>query len=134
MALFILLLVLLGMVDAVQIMMTRYTVSQAVRAAAHQAALIGGPDGRNGKLSVIPGSDNANGTIADTARLILDSGMATDASKATIHVACSSSPCRRYSSITVRVQYQDSLWVAIPMFSDVHADLSATRAAEKDGQ
>jgi hypothetical protein len=134
MALFILLLVLLGMVDAVQIMMTRYTVSQAVRAAAHQAALIGGPDGQNGSLSPLSGAGNAEGTVADSARLILDTGMATDASKATIRVSCSSSPCRRYSPITVRIQYQDALWVPIPMFTDVHADLSATRAAEKDGQ
>jgi Flp pilus assembly protein TadG len=133
MALFILLLVLLGMVDTVQIMMTRYTVAQAVRAAAHQAALIGGPDGTNGALSTTK-DGRAKGTIADTARLIFDSGMATDSSKATIHVTCGSSPCRRYNPITVRIQYQDTLWVPIPMFTDVHADLSATRAAEKDGQ
>src|SRR5688572_33209816 len=44
----ILLLVILGGLDGLQIMMTQYTVSQAVRASAHQAALIGGPDGQNG--------------------------------------------------------------------------------------
>jgi hypothetical protein len=133
MSLFILLLVLLGMADAVQIMMARYTVSQAVRAAAHQAALIGGPDGNNGNLGTTT-DGRASGTVADTARLVLDSGMATDSSKATIHVGCSSSPCRRYSPVTVRIHYQDTLWVPLPAFTDVHADLSATRAAEKDGQ
>ena len=133
MSLFVLLLVLLGMVDAVQIMMTHYTVSQAVRAAAHQAALVGGPDGTDGTLSSTS-DGHAKGTIANTARMILDSGMATDSSKATITVTCAASPCRRYNAVTVRIQYQDSLWMPMPAFTDVHADLSATRAAEKDGQ
>src|SRR5438045_3615537 len=47
-ALGIILLVILCGLDLLQIVMTQYTVSQAVRAAAHQAALIGGPDGANG--------------------------------------------------------------------------------------
>src|SRR6266545_6752660 len=66
----ILLLVILGGLDVLQIQMTQYTVSQAVRAAAHQAALIGGPDGQNGSWG-----DGArpSGTVADTARVILDS-------------------------------------------------------------
>src|SRR5262245_27273742 len=76
----VLLLVILGGIDGLQIMMTQYTVSQAVRASAHQAALIGGPDGapfeNSGPLPSIEGS------VAQTARTILDSGMMTDSSKA----------------------------------------------------
>ena len=129
----ILLVIILGGLDGLQIMMTQYTVSQAVRAAAHQAALIGGPDGapfeNSGPLPSI------EGTVAQTARTILDSGMVTDSHKATITVTCARRPCRRYDPITVRLQYQDSVWAPIPgLFSQVRADLSATRLAEKDDQ
>ena len=129
----ILLLIILGGLDGLQIMMTQYTVSQAVRAAAHQAALIGGPDGapleNSGPLPSIEGS------VAQTARTILDSGMVTDSDKATITVTCARRPCRRYDPITVRIQYQDSVWAPVPgLFSQVTANLSATRLAEKDGQ
>ena len=127
----ILLLVILGGLDGLQIMMTQYTVSQAVRAAAHQAALIGGPDGTNGTWG-----DGAHptGTVADTARVILDSGMVTDATRATITVSCARTPCRRYDPITVRITYQDAVWAPLGPFQAAHADLSATRLAEKDAQ
>lgn len=125
----ILLLVVLGGIDGLQILMTQYSVAQAARAAAHQAALIGGPDGANGALD-----GHATGSIAETARLVLDSGMMTDARQATITVSCAGSPCRRYSPITVRITYQGELWAPIGPFTAVGADISATRASEKDGQ
>src|SRR6266545_1576405 len=127
----VLLLVILGGLDVLQIQMTQYTVSQAVRAAAHQAALIGGPDGQNGSWG-----DGArpSGTVADTARIILDSGMVTNSSKATISVTCARTPCRRYDPITVRITYQDAIWAPIGPFAWAKADLSATRLAEKDAQ
>jgi len=127
----VLLLVILGGLDVLQIQMTQYTVSQAVRAAAHQAALIGGPDGQNGSWG-----DGArpSGTVADTARVILDSGMVTNSSKATITVSCARTPCRRYDPITVRITYQDAIWAPIGPFQLAKADLSATRLAEKDAQ
>src|SRR5437868_15056781 len=65
----VLLLFLLGGLDCLQLLMTNYTVSQAVRAAAHQAALIGGPDGQNGSWGALP---HPSGTVAETARVILD--------------------------------------------------------------
>ena len=68
----ILLLLILGGLDGLQILMTQYTVNQAVRAAAHQAALIGGPDGSNGSLQT--SGTHATGTVAETARTILNSG------------------------------------------------------------
>jgi hypothetical protein len=73
-----------------------------VRAAAHQAALIGGPDRQNGSWG-----DGArpSGTVADTARIILDSGMVTNSSNATVSVACARTLCRRYDLITVRITY-----------------------------
>ena len=128
----VLLLVILGGIDGLQIMMTQYTVSQAVRASAHQAALIGGPDGspfeNSGPLPSIEGS------VAQTARTILDSGMMTDSSNASITMMCAHNPCRRYDPITIRITYQDSIWAPIGPFKLVKADLSATRLAEKDDQ
>jgi len=127
----ILLLVILGGIDVLQVQMTQYTVSQAVRAAAHQAALIGGPDGQNGSWG---SGTHPSGTVADTARLILDSGMMTDSGKAAITVTCARRPCRRYDPITVRITYQDAIWAPIGPFQLVKADLGATRLAEKDAQ
>jgi hypothetical protein len=123
----VLLLLILGAIDGLQILMTNYTVSQAVRAAAHQAALIGGPDGSSGNIA------KSGGTVAETARLVLDSGMATQADKAWITVACPT-PCRRYSPITVTIQYHDDIWAPIGPFDTVQVQLSTTRAAEKDQQ
>jgi Flp pilus assembly protein TadG len=125
----LLLLLILGGVDALQILMTQYSVSQAVRASVHQAALIGGPEGSNGKLD-----GQANGQVAETARLILDSGMMTDAAHATITVSCARTPCRRYDPITVRITYEQELWAPIGPFSVTRADIQAVRAAEKDSQ
>ena len=129
----IVLMVILGGIDLLQIAMTQYTVSQAVRTAAHQAALIGGPDGASGTWA--EGGQHPTGTVAKTARMILDSGMVTDAAKATITVSCARTPCRRYDPITVRIQYRDTVFAPFPgLLTAVHADLSATRAAEQDSQ
>jgi hypothetical protein len=129
----IVLLVILGGIDLLQIAMTQYTVSQAVRASAHQAALIGGPDGANGTWAA--GGQHPTGTVTQTARTILDSGMVTDATKATITVTCVRTPCRRYDPITVRIQYLDTVFAPFPgLLTAVHADLSATRASEQDSQ
>lgn len=129
----VLLLVILGGLDCLQLAMTNYTVSQAVRAAAHQAALIGGPDGQNGGWGPAA-SPKASGTVAQTARTILDSGMVTDATKATISVSCAH-PCRRYSAITVRITYAEAVWAPFPgVFTTINVSQSATRAAEKDQQ
>ena len=126
-----LMLVILGGLDGLQIMMTQYTVSQAVRAAAHQAALIGGPDGQNGTWG---NGTHPSGTVASTARLILDSGMVTDATRATITVSCARTPCRRYDPITVRITYQDAVWAPLGPFQLARAVVRATRLAEKDAQ
>jgi Flp pilus assembly protein TadG len=128
----ILLLVILGGLDGLQIMMTQYTINQAVRASAHQAALIGGPDGTNGSLKT--SGTHATGTIADTARTILNSGMVTSATNASITVTCARNPCRRYDAITVRITYQADIWAPFGPFKLVKADLKATRLAEKDRQ
>lgn len=127
----VLLAIIVGGIDALQMLLTHYTVSQAVRAAAHQAALVGGPDGTNGTWGA---GTHPSGTVAETARLILDSGMITSASKATISVSCAHTPCRRYDPITVRLAYQDTVWVPIGPFKLVEPNLSATRLAEKDAQ
>jgi Flp pilus assembly protein TadG len=128
----IVLLVILGGLDGLQILMTQYTVNQAVRASAHQAALIGGPDGSNGNLQT--SGTHATGTVAETARTILNSGMVTSANNATITVTCVRNPCRRYDAITVRITYQTGIWAPLGPFKLVKADLKAIRLAEKDRQ
>ena len=135
----VLLLLILGGIDAVQMMMTQYTVNQAARAAAHQAALVGGPDGSSGNIAT--SAQTPQNTIAKTAQLVLDSGMTTNATKATITVTCTNpqtgavrNPCRRYDAVEVRIQYLDTVWAPIAMFDTVQADLRTTRAAEKDQQ
>jgi Flp pilus assembly protein TadG len=132
--LMILLLLVFGAITTLQILMTQYTVAQATRAAAHQAALLGGADGPGGTL------DGAPGQVAEAARLILDGGMGTSAAQATITVTCRDASdrvvaqCRRYDAITVRIQYEDTPWAPIGPFDRVRADISATRAAERDQQ
>ena len=128
----ILLLLILGGLDGLQILMTQYTVNQAVRASAHQAALIGGPDGANGSLQ--SNGTRATGTVADTARAVLNSGMTTRAENASITVSCPRNPCRRYDAISVRITYQSPIWAPIGPFKLVKADMTATRLAEKDRQ
>jgi Flp pilus assembly protein TadG len=135
----VLLLLILGGIDAFQILMTQYTVNQAVRASAHQAALVGGPDGSGGNVAT--SAQQPENSIARTAQLVLDSGMTTRADNATITVVCTDpqsgaprNPCRRYDAVTVRIQYLDELWAPIAMFDKARADLKTTRAAEKDQQ
>jgi hypothetical protein len=130
----ILLLLVFGSITVMQILMTQYTVAQAARAAAHQAALLGGSDGGGGPLASAPGA------VAEAARLILDGGMGTSAERATITVTCRDdsgtivAPCRRYDTITVRIAYEDAPWAPIGPFDRIRADISATRAAERDQQ
>jgi Flp pilus assembly protein TadG len=119
--LMVLLLLIFGAICAFQIIMTRYTVTQAARAAAHQAALVGGDDG-------------ANGSVRGIATTVLDSGLTTRSQQAQITVQCATQPCRRYQMITVRIRYEDELWAPIGPFTRVEADVQATRAAEKDQQ
>lgn len=128
----VLLLLVLGGVDCLQVVMTNATVGQAVRAAAHQAALIGGPDGQDGSWGEAP---LPTGTVATTAEGILQNGMVTTPANATITVTCARTPCRRYDPITVRIQYRDAVWAPVPgVFREVVVDLSATRLAEQDRQ
>ena len=135
----VLLMLILGGIDTIQILMTQYSVNQALRAAAHQAALIGGPDGSSGNVAT--SAQSAQNTIAKTAALVLDSGMTTSAGKATITVTCTNPQtgavrtlCRRYDAVQVRIQYLDAVWAPIAMFDTVRADARTTRAAEKDQQ
>jgi len=135
----VLLAIILCGIDAIQILVTQYTVNQAVRASAHQAALVGGPDGSDGNVATA--ANSPQNTIAKTAQLVLDSGMTTNSSKATITVTCTNpqtgavrNPCRRYDAVEVRIQYLDGVWAPFLMFDQVHADLRTTRAAEKDQQ
>jgi hypothetical protein len=114
--LMILLAIIFGGMDALQIMMAHYAVGQAARAAAHQAALDGGP----------------SSAVNDVAKLILDASMSTRASKATIHTTCDN-PCDRFSPVTVEIAYQDQLWAPLwPGDATFSVRKAATRTTEKD--
>jgi Tfp pilus assembly protein PilV len=125
--------VIFGGISAMQVLTVQYTVSQAVRTAAHEAALIGSTGGlERGRVYAL---DQAPGPVAAAARNVLIGGIfTTDLTKATITAACAANPCRRYSPITVRVQYQDDVIAPVPMLTHVSADRTATRASEQDQQ
>ena len=116
---FILVLVVFGSLVALQWVLTDYTVTQAARAAVHQAALVGGYDGERG-------------SVEQTARTALDTSLTTRSEHADIQVTCAD-PCRRYSAITVDIQYVDEPWIAIGPFQQIRAHARITRAAEQDG-
>lgn len=118
-ALPVMLLLLLGVVAVGQLLLTNYTVSQAARAAAHQAAIAGGADA----------------AAHSAAESVIASGVGTDFANATLHVSCEREPCRRYDAITVDVSYRGGFWAPLPpLFTDFTVRASATRAAERDQQ
>jgi Flp pilus assembly protein TadG len=114
----VLLTLILGLVCIGQILLANYTVSQAARAAAHQAAIQGGA------------SDEA--LLA--ARTAIDSGVGTSSANAEIIVDCPA-PCRRYNPVTVTIVYRGDFWAPLPpLFTDFSVRATATRAAERDVQ
>lgn len=117
-ALPILLMLIMGLVGIGQVLLANYTVSQAARAAAHQAALAGGDAG----------------AAERAAEQVLDSGVGTSADRAEVSVSCPRSPCRRYDPVTVSVVYSDELWTPAPFLERFHVAARATRAAERDSQ
>lgn len=130
----ILIMLIFGGISAMQILTVQYTVNQAVRTAAHEAALMGSTGGlENGHVYVLK---DAPGPIAAAARNVLAGGVfTTDLAKATITAACAANPCRRYSPITVQLRYEDQTIAPIPaVLERVVAERAATRASEKDQQ
>ncbi|NJN14852.1 MAG: pilus assembly protein [Oscillochloris sp.] len=114
----VLLLLILGLVAIGQLLLANYTVNQAARAAAHQAAIAGGaPD------AAYLAAEN-----------VLNAGVGTSYREATISVACERTPCRRYDAITVQVAYAGAFWTPLPGFERFSVNASATRAAERDQQ
>jgi hypothetical protein len=131
---FLLLITLIfGAIDVLQNLNVQYTISQSVRTAAHEAALLGSTGGlAHGHPYVLK---DAPGPVAEAARNVLVGGIfTTDLSKATITMTCATDPCRRYSPITVRIQYADDYLTPLPMLHRLTVDRSATRASEKDQQ
>lgn len=128
--LMIVLVVIFGGVAAVQAIGAHYTVSQAVRIAAHQAALRGSTGGlmfdRDYPLASAPGP------VADAARTAFAGSVFAEPQYATIRVRCATNPCRRYSTITVTIGYRAEVWTPIPGLSDIQVNRSATRTAEQD--
>jgi Flp pilus assembly protein TadG len=99
-----------------QIIWSAQTVMDAANTAAHYAALIGGDDGE----------------VAQEARDVLEEGLSTSATYATVTVTCAR-PCQRYAEIAVTVIYDAPIWVWIPGVPQrVQATFTATRLSEKD--
>ncbi|NCC32327.1 MAG: pilus assembly protein [Chloroflexia bacterium] len=102
-----------------QILLAGYTVNQAARAAAHQAALAGG----------------ASATAYDAAAAVLNAGVGTRADAAQVRIACLRTPCRRYDPITVNIAYRGAYWAPVaPFFNEFTLESEAVRAAERDQQ
>jgi Flp pilus assembly protein TadG len=113
------LMLILGLVCVGQLLLANYTVSQAARAAAHQAALAGG----------------ASESAVTAAQQVIDAGVGTDTAAATVTVICTRQPCRRYDPITVTVDYAGAFWTPLPpIFTAFTLHAQATRAAERDQQ
>jgi TadE-like protein len=112
----ILFLLIFGGIGVLQVLLTHYTVEQAARAAAHQAAI-------DGDWSL---------EARTIAGVVLDGAPWTRGGMRQISGTCAGA-CRRYSAITVTVSYHDRLWVPLPFFGDVRATATAVRAAEQDG-
>lgn len=125
------LLLIFGLVCVGQILLANYTVNQAARAAAHQAAINGG-------------DVNAAKAAAESA---IRAGVGTDPADATVTVVCQKpganpsdtsqnvSVCRRYYPVSVKIVYQGAFWVEMPpLFTAFSVQAQATRAAERDQQ
>lgn len=115
----ILLLLVLGLTCVGQILLANYTVSQAARAAAHQAAIAGGePD-----------------AAYTTAEQVIDAGVGTSYRDAAVTVRCERAPCRRYDPVAVVIVYRSGFWAPLPpLFTNFTVRAEATRAAERDQQ
>lgn len=114
----ILLMLVLGLVSVGQILLANYTLSQAVRAAAHQAAIAGG---------------DAEAAYS-AARSAIEGGLGVDYAGAEIAVSCAA-PCRRYDPVTVTIIYRGEFWAPLPpLFTEFTVRTAATRAAERDRQ
>jgi Flp pilus assembly protein TadG len=127
------LMLILGLACVGQILLANYTVNQAARAAAHQAA--------------IEGDEPDSAKIAAESAINAGVGMEYSSESTTITVTCrkpSSDPtepgpqvsvCRRYYPISVRITYTDEFWVQMPpLFTGFTVQGVATRAAERDQQ
>jgi len=124
--------IIFGGLGALQAIGTHYAVNQAVRVAAHQAALLGSTGGLERDRAY--GLAEAPGPVAEAARNAFAGSAFADPAAATISARCAANPCRRYSPITVRITYHGALWTPIPGLSEVTVDRSAVRTAEKDAQ
>ncbi len=120
-ALPVLLTLVVGLFTTGQLIITQYAVSQAARAAAHQAAITGG---------------NRTATVSAAQQALVGS-LGIEPINSEVLISCPRQPCRRYDPITVEVRYRAALWmpVALLPFGDtVLVRASATRAAERDQQ
>lgn len=129
----IILMVVLGGIAAVQIIGVHYSVAQAVRASAHQAALRGSTGGL--AYDQYYPLSSAPGPVAEAARLALSGSVFADPEYAQIRASCATRPCRRYERIRVEIRYESEPWAPLPGLLDrISAQRSVVRSAEQDSQ
>jgi Flp pilus assembly protein TadG len=102
-----------------QLLISSLTLQHALRAAVEQAALSGGDEVLSGQA----------------ARMVLAGGIGMQRGTLTVTVQCEPSPCRRYGSVTVALEYRDRYWVPVNLLTiapDYTLAISATRLVERD--
>jgi Flp pilus assembly protein TadG len=126
-------LLIFGLTCVGQILLANYTVNQAARAAAHEAAIEGG--------------EPESAKIAAQSAINAGVGMEYSNDSAAVEVTCrkpSTDPnvqgpkadvCRRYYPISVNITYKGAFWTPLPpLFTSFTVKADATRAAERDQQ
>lgn len=120
----LLMLLVMGLMNLGQLLLANYTVSQAARAAAHQAAITGGG------LNTLGAAQAA----ADTAvAQVLSGGVGMRGGEHRVTVTCEA-PCRRYSPMTVAVTFEQRYLAPVLALERFRIEATATRASERDAQ
>jgi len=132
--LLLLMTVIFGGVAFVQHIGSQYAVSQAVRNAAHAAAVRGSIGGLPNNQWVALAS--AQGPVAASARDTFAGSPFVDIAQARIRASCETNPCRRYSTIRVEIEYQSEAWAPNPIGigNQIRLFAEAQRTAEQDSQ
>lgn len=124
----VLILLIFGLVNIGQLLLSNYTINQAARVAAHQAAIEGG--------DVSAAQDAAYNTIkggVTTSQENIESFTVVCADAEDLSMV--KDPCRRYDAITVSIVYESEFLIPMPpLFSTFTVTADATRAAERDQQ
>jgi hypothetical protein len=129
----LMLLVIFGGVTFIQYVGSQYAIAQAARNAAHVAALRGSTGGLPDNQWVSLAS--APGPVAHSVRDTFAGSPFVTVADAEIRATCATSPCRRYSNITISIRYYAQAWTPFPGIPNpIRLSADASRTAEQDSQ